>query len=306
MRRSGIEISGAGQPEARVLIAISEDVHGVMIVGDVRSGGRRQAIFLPWLPPQSNASNPRLKIDLKGLLEQADPILDFALLNSGSKLLLLGAGRLSLYEIADGKWKLSSSVVLQLSRPLPRDPRGRLMAEQTIFHVWLPGTSCTGSAQLPLGASCVAGNEEWTSNRWVDDRNYLLRAGSQGAFYATAIFENGARHIAAGLDGRIRDQANEPVTGASGWGSDLAGPLAACGSSSVVVASRASERDALDSLSAYDMTSGSASLASEVVALPGTVTALWPADDRDQANVVVRNARTGSYEASRLRLACTE
>jgi len=306
MKKVGIEIPGTEQPESRVSVAISENLHGVLIVSEVRVGERRQSIFLPWLPPQAGSSSPRLKLELKAIWEQPEPILDFTLLDSGSKLLVLGVEKLSLYDMADGKWKLAGSIPLQLSRPLSRDPRGRLIAEQTIFHVWLPGTSCTGSALPPLGASCIAGNEEWAGHRWVNDRNYLERVGVQGTFYSAAVLENGARRILAGLDGRVRDQVNETVSGASGWGSDLAGPFTVCGSASLVLATSASERDASDSVAAYEIAAGAETPSSEAVPLPGPVVALWPAGDRDQANVVVRNARRGSYEASRLRLACAE
>jgi hypothetical protein len=306
MKKSGIEIPGTGQPEARIILAISENLHGVMIVGEVRTGERRQTIFLPWLPPQTAAPSARLKLDLKGVLEQPDPILDFALITAGSKLLVLGIGKISLYEMTDGRWKLSSSIALQLSRPLPRDPRGRLIAEQTVFRVWLPGTSCNGSAQPPLGANCVEGNEQWTNFRWAANRNYVEIAGMQGAFYTAAAFDAEGRYILAGLDGRVRDRTNEPVNGAGGWGSDVAGPFAACGSSSLVVGTKAGERDAPDSLEAYEMATGAAVPASEPMALSGPVTALWPGEDRDHVNVVVRNIRTGDYEASRVRLACTQ
>jgi hypothetical protein len=247
-----------------------------------------------------------LKLDLKGVLEQPDPILDFALINADSKLLVLGIGKISLYEMADDRWKLSSSIPLPLSRPLPRDPRGRLIAEQTVFRVWLPGTSCNGSAQPPLGANCVEGNEQWTNFRWAANRNYLEIAGMQGAFYTAAAFDAEGRYILAGLDGRIRDRANEPVNGAAGWGSDVAGPFAACGSSSLVVGTKAGGRDVPDSLEAYEMATGAAVPASEPMALSGPVTALWPGGDRDHVNVIVRNLRTGNYEASRVRLACTQ
>ena len=46
--------------------------------------------------------------------------------------------------------------------------------------------------------------------------------------------------------------------------------------------------------------------ASDPLPLPGPVTALWPAETRSQATLVVHNLQTGEYEASRLGLACTQ
>src|SRR5215469_13325252 len=63
LKKLGIEIPGTGQPEARVLVAISENARGVVIVGEVSVGERRQTIFLPWLPPQADSSSARLKLD---------------------------------------------------------------------------------------------------------------------------------------------------------------------------------------------------------------------------------------------------
>jgi len=247
-----------------------------------------------------------MKLEQKAIWEQVDPILDFALLSSGSELLVLAPGKLSLYQMADGKWKLSASVPLQLARPLPRDPRGRLVTDQTVFHVYLPATTCSGSAQAPLGANCVPGNESWSNMQWASDRNYIEAAGAKDAFYSAVLFENASRPIFAALDGRIRDQANEPVSRAAGWGSDIAGPITACASSSIVLATKSGERDASDAVQAHQIVNGSAVPVSEPLPLSGPVTALWPSEDRDQVSIVVRNTRTGNYEASRLHLACAE
>jgi hypothetical protein len=40
--------------------------------------------------------------------------------------------------------------------------------------------------------------------------------------------------------------------------------------------------------------------------LTGPITALWPAETAGQATLVIRNSKTGNYEASRLGLACAE
>jgi hypothetical protein len=154
--------------------------------------------------------------------------------------------------------------------------------------------------------NCSAGNEEWSGFRWLDNRNYLEKSGGRESIYSAAVFENGTRAIAAGLDGRVRDQSNVPLGGASGWGSDIAGAFVACGSNSIVLAAKAVERDAADAVSAYEVSGGTATSAGDALAVPGSITALWPAADRDRANLVVRNARTGSYEASSLRLACAD
>ena len=61
-----------------------------------------------------------------------------------------------------------------------------------------------------------------------------------------------------------------------------------------------------DQVQAFEIAGGQASAASEPLAMPGTVTALWPAETRGQVTLVVRNSQTGDYEASRLGLACAQ
>ena len=51
---------------------------------------------------------------------------------------------------------------------------------------------------------------------------------------------------------------------------------------------------------------GQATAQSEPMSLAGPVLALWPADAPSEATVVVRNLKTGNYEASRLGLACAQ
>lgn len=305
-KKIGIEIRATTQPESQVRVAVSQNQHGTLIVVDMLSGERRQTFFLPWTLTRPAAPGPRMRLEQKAVWEQPEPILDFVLLNSGSGLLVLGVGKLSLYQIADGKWKLSGAIPLQLFRPLPRDPRGRLIADHTVFHVYLPATTCSGSAEPPLGASCVPGNDAWSSLRWVSDRNYIEMPGTQTAFYTAAPLDNGARLILAALDGHVHDQSSEFVNGAADWGSDLAGPIIACGSNSLVLATQAGDRDANDSVEAHEIVNGSALSASNSMPLAGPVTAMWPSEDPAQVSVVVRNSRTGEYEASRLRLACAE
>ena len=61
-----------------------------------------------------------------------------------------------------------------------------------------------------------------------------------------------------------------------------------------------------DQVQAFEMVSGQPVARSEALPLPGSVTALWPAETAGQATLVVRNSKTGNYEASRLALACAQ
>lgn len=312
LKNAGIAISAAAQPDTQVGVSISENLQGPLLVAEIRTGDRRQTILQSWSVARPPAIRRRLALERKPVWEQPEPVLDFALLNSGTELLVLGAGKVSMYRLADGKWTLASTIAVSLSRPLPRDLRGRLAMERDTFRAFLPGTSCNGVAQVPLVITCSAGNETWTidaSNRgpavrWVNDRNYLEVAGAQTTFYSATSLDNGARIVFATLDGRVRDRGNEPVGGTDAWGSDFTGPLQACGSNSLVVAARGGDSEGPDAVQAYEIGQGAAEPVSEPVSLSGPVTALWPAGS--EATLVLRNTKTGNYEASRLHLACAE
>jgi hypothetical protein len=70
--------------------------------------------------------------------------------------------------------------------------------------------------------------------------------------------------------------------------------------------SAAGDAEDHDQIQAYEMVDGQAVAASDLLFLPGPVTALWPSETPGQSTLVIRNSKTGNYEASRLGVACTE
>ena len=98
---------------------------------------------------------------------------------------------------------------------------------------------------------------------------------------------------------------SEPGAGPDEWGSDIAAVDDPCGGATpvVIAASASSERE---EVRAYGAANGQPSPASDALPLPGPVTALWPAESRGQATLVIRNQQTGAYEVSRLGLACPQ
>jgi hypothetical protein len=90
------------------------------------------------------------------------------------------------------------------------------------------------------------------------------------------------------------------------WGSDFASVETSCGANPAILASGSGNSPDRDQAQAYEIAGGRAVSASEPMMLPGTITALWPADAAGQATLVARNSKTGIYEASRLGVACSE
>jgi hypothetical protein len=306
LRKAGLLMT-ATQPDTRVRVTISENARGLLLVAEMLSGENRAVVMLPWTAPPEAESKPRVKILRRPVLEQAEPVLDLLLLNSGSELLVLSPAAVSSFHLTEGKWVLTGVAALSLARPPARDPRGRIETALEGMRVYLPGTTCTGTIQPALKFSCMPGNETWPAMRdlslgarWMTDRNTLEFEGIQGTFYAAA---NGWFSTA---DHRIIDRAGNPLAAPEPLGSDLASVENACGSIPTVVASGAGTDPDRDQARAYEIADGHATPASEPLILPGPVTALWPAEAPGQATLVIRNSKTGNYEASRLGLACSE
>jgi hypothetical protein len=239
---------------------------------------------------------------------QSEPILDFLLLESGSQLLILTASKVSINRFIDGKWIPSGQTTLALAKPLPRDPRGRIQKTADAFRVYVPGTTCLGFIQPAIKVTCAPTNETWQSSprdpelvvRWVTDRNFLESDGFRDKFFTSG------GGLFSGTDSRNRDRAGDVVAGADAWGSDVADVESSCGPSPLVVAAKGGDDLDHDQVQVYEIGRGHVTPESDPMDLPGPVTALWPSETRGQATLVIRNSKTGNYEASLLGIACTQ
>jgi hypothetical protein len=303
LHKSGIETAGT-PPESRVRVTLSEDARGLLFVVEVFTGDNRQVAMLPWNLPSSAQAKPRVSITKKVLWTQPEPILDILLVDSDSELLVLSANTVASYRSMGDKWTPSATASLVLTRPLPRDPRGRLEATADGFRAYLPTATCQGTWRPELRLTCLNGTATWedTEVRWVADRNVLESDAMKAPFYTTSNGTGGG--VFAMADGRTRDRAGQLVAGSEGWGSDIAGIVDPCGAGAAVIASSAStERE---EVRMYEVANGQATPASDAMPLPGPVTALWPAGAGREATLVVHNLQIGEYEASWLALACAE
>ncbi|HYL76824.1 MAG TPA: hypothetical protein VEU96_21590 [Bryobacteraceae bacterium] len=304
LRKAGLEMANTAQPDFRLRVTASENVRGLLFVAEAASGDNRQVTMLPWNLPPRAAAKPRIRIAMQPIWEQAEPVLDLLLLDSGSTMLVLGPAKVSNFRMVNGKWNPAGGVAISMLRPLPRDPRGRLELSASGFRVYLPDATCSGVLQPDLKLTCSAANERWPLGgaqvRWQNDRNLLESDSPRGPFYTVAV------GLLATAEGRIQDRNGEQVSGADGWGSDVVSVDNPCGADPALVVAKAGDGRDHDEVQAYEMVNGLARAASEPVSLPGAVTALWPAESRGQATLVIRDSKTGNYAASRLGLACAE
>jgi hypothetical protein len=107
------------------------------------------------------------------------------------------------------------------------------------------------------------------------------------------------------VDG-VSDQA-----GRVAWGSDLTSVKTACGSGWQVLATSSeasSETGTGDSVRAYEFPDRDPVAVSAAIDFPGSgiITALWTEAKAETAMAVVRNRETGSYEAFRLAVVCSQ
>ena len=307
LRNLGLPMT-ATQPETRVHITISENARGVLLVAEIIAGDQRTVVLQPWVAPPSAEAKPRLRMSRIPVREQPEPVLDILLLNSDSELLVLSSTNVASFRLDTGKWPQTGLATLSLARPPARDPRGRIESASGGFRVYLPGTTCSGTLQPMLTVACTPGNDAWPVNpreasfvaRWVTDRNVLESPSFRSAFYT------GADGWFSTVEHRIIDRAGNSLSVPDAWGSDFASVETSCGANPTVLASGSGDSPDRDQVQAYEIASGRAVSASEPIALPGSITALWPAEAVGQATLVIRNSKTGNYEASRLGVACAE
>ncbi len=298
LRKVGLAVATT-QPEVRLRVAISENTRGLLLVAEVLTADTKQVVMLPWSAPPPVEEKRQLHLTRKPIGDQPEPILDFLLLDSGSQLLMLTSSKVSINRLVDGKWIPSSQAALALSKTLPRDPRGRIQNISDTFHIYVPGTTCLGVLQPAIKLACSAANETWLASRdpeltvrWVTDRNFLESDGVREPFFSAG----------AGLIMRTDGQNHDR----SAWGSDIASIQNPCGPSPLVLAAKSGDALEQDQIQVYEVGQGHVTPASEPMDLAGPVTALWPAETRGQATLVLRNSKTGNYEASLLGIACTQ
>jgi hypothetical protein len=307
LRKTGLAVATT-QPEVNLRVTISENTHGLLFVAEVLTGDARQVVMMPWTAPAPMEEKRQVQLSRKLISDQPEPILDFLMLDSGSQLLVLTPSKISINRFVEGKWTASSQAALALAKPIARDPRGRIQNTADAFRIYVPGTTCLGVLQPAIKLTCSAANETWLASprdpeltvRWATDRNFLESDGFRGAFFSVGS------GLFAGTDGRGHDRAGDVVTGTGAWGSDIAGIENPCGPGPLLLAAKSGDGLEHDQIQVYEIGRGQITPASEPVDLPGPVTALWPSETLGQVTLVIRNYKTGNYEASLLGVACTQ
>jgi hypothetical protein len=340
----GIRLVNAEQAAATVAIYLSENSTSYVWVGEIRQGTSTAVVVMVSAPrpPGSTTARESVPLSLRKipLWTQDDPILDVAVLEENTTpthIAVLDADKIALYRWQSGKWQQEQALGIVHSRPWPRDLRGKLIpARDHLLDVYLPGVFCRTAASMPLTLNCRESDDPWPlmpaalnpipnpslGAFFSPTRNFFTGVLTPGIgkittvpkFYSAAFVPRGKYllWLFAATDGHVHmvDGVNDQA-GRFAWGSDLTSVKTSCGSGWQVLATNSevrTEEENGDSVRAYEFPDRDPVAVSTPIDFTssGVVTALWTEAKSDTAIVVVKNRETGSYEAFRLAVVCSQ
>ncbi|HEY6371356.1 MAG TPA: hypothetical protein VIX37_12320 [Candidatus Sulfotelmatobacter sp.] len=263
-----------------------------------------------------------------------------------TRIAVLDAEKVSLYKMQSGKWQQEQTLSIVHARPWPRDLRGRLIpAKDHLLDAYLPGVICRSSAGAPMALNCRETDDPWPlvpaalsggtfpvfpsagsaavaippmGAFYAPTRNFFTGALTPGVgkfttvskFYSAALLprEKYLLWLFAATDGRVHMVDGVSDQGMKlGWGSDLTSVKTSCGAGWQVLATSPADETG-DSVRAYEFPDRDLVAVSGAVDFPGggVITALWTEAKDDTAVAVTRNRETGTYEAFRLAVVCSQ
>jgi len=305
--------------EAR--ITLSENASQYLLAEEARKGDERQVWLAAWTRAAAgSALTGGVTLEKKLAWEQDEQILDAAF--PADRMILLTPSSLVWFSRQEGPWTRSMSVALPLTKPWPRDLRGRLRIVGATYQAYLPGMACSGAWQPPVSLDCKASGDPWVLEsgsrdmllaNFVSGRNYFdgrvatqngLRTTLDPFYSAAAVEERGKTlWLLAMVDGRARlfDEQFGAAGDIGGWGSDIAGTDAGCGGGFQVLATRPGAGP--DAVQAYTIVNRAAAPLGTPAEFSGPVTALWTSG-HDSALAVSKDATTSKYAAYLLTVVC--
>ena len=267
-----------------VQITLSKNQSGYLLVAQANS----EVLIEPLSATPEAVVEKRAELRKRTIITETSPILDFAI--TAAELVILTPAEIITYRRDDERWTQRRSFTI--AEPPVRDLRGRLIVANNSVEAHLPGLTC--AAALPVESiSCKPEDTSWTqadlTMTWMPGRNYLVSPQVGVDFYSAAKISD--RIIATTTDG-----------GVTGWkldriGSEFALLRSACAATPVVLASSPTADEWLQAFDENRAFTGP-------LDIQGEVAALWPAESPEEASVVVRDSKSGQFEASRVSIAC--
>jgi hypothetical protein len=341
LREHGATFVATPPADSEVRVTLAENVQGYVWVAEVRRGPATQVAMVVVARSASEAATsaaPGIVLHKQLVLVQAARVLNVKILDApwgGSQwMAVLQPDKLSLYEKKGAEWGFMQDYPLAAAKPWPRDLRGKVFVnaekDQRELLLWVTVANSTWrllSAEtshtlLLEPGQALDERSSWlltSGNRSVDalaeinaSRNFFtgriyLEGGKTAnvlPFFSVAMIaeESGPNtDIYANLDGRTRlyGDAETPFAIVDGLGSELATVQTKCGNGWQVLTTHPGDWTEADAIQAYEIQDHQLVSVGAAVDVPGPVTSL-----DDSGIAVVRNLKTGKYEAYNITITC--
>jgi hypothetical protein len=315
VQRRNLRVASPEMAIADCKITVSQNVNGPLAIVEIKEGLTKSYVIMP-LPPRATAARKPTTLTLKDSVawSQDEQILDFARPNENNIVVLTPKWVIYLFREFYG-WREGKRQPLKYERFLPRDARGKVVANGPAVDIYLAGVHC--SAQLSdQEAQCTEIDDPWPVDQsgglrafFSSNKNFFTGAlsGVSGTlppfFSATPTIVAGRQAwVMTGTDGiaRLYTDLSHPSATFSDWGSDVA-PLKACGRDELIV-SRPGDMQGSDAVQAVEISEGEASPSTTALEVPGPVMSLTSSPE--SVNAVIFNHETRQYEAHVLTITC--
>jgi hypothetical protein len=318
LHAAGIRTVVAQSAAYQVVVTLAENLRGYVFVAQNNAGGNQPAAIVV-MPRGVSIPGGGNSVVLRKMpvLDQEMPILDFAIVGSGSaeRLVVLENERVVIYLRSGTAWQTEQTLEIAHQHPFPRDIRGRLQMgpdRDHWFAAFLPGTACSSSAVLPLTIECHDADDPWPLSGqdgggehafFNAARNMFTGvvvpalAEQPGRFYSAALLGTGDWVFVADA-GAVKElkAGTAAIFDPPDWGTDAVALRSSCGPPNIL-ATGAGDYSVPDNLHSYEWNGAGPALNADPLEFSGPITAIWAAASGTEASVVSRNVKNGRYEA---------
>ena len=331
LRAHDLSVSDGAQAEVRIRVTLSSNNLERLWIAEYDSEGAHAVVISPFEQSSLDLKPwlARVHLDRELVFAGNSPILDFACTdtsvakNCGPVLVLYSDAVVLM--AADQNFPRIS---IPHENSWPRDLRGRLKISRSDFQARIEGVECTGNVARVQASKCTpvsgpwifAGPEEISFGSLTPSRNWFQGSAvgapnasraNRDPFFSLAGLEltGDMGWIVTGTNGEasLFDRKSGNVLGTiSTWGSELATVKSDCSSGWQILATSKKDHTELDSITVYEWTGTEFRTLSDPLDLNGTVVAMWSAEDGGPTRAVVRNLKTGNYEAYLLKVGCSQ
>ncbi len=314
----GVRLVEGTEAATALQVGCTSNLRERACVAELRRGTKRELVVVT--RPLDTRDERRIppSLELIPLFSQRAPILDVVLV--GNRLLVLDPERVTLYEqileraaasAERRRWNQLQSRPIATSRPWSRDVRGRLRSDDRTVTAWLPGVTCSGSADLSRFACADERGVPWPigiENTGVDAaRNYFYTPEGLPFYGAAALGADAdPRWLVVSGSGELLflDAARRTIE-ASAAADDVVALETSCAPAAhVVVASSTLGENRRDELRLYRVAKRQLVPESAPIEVPGRLTALWSGPGSVVATAIAQDMTSERYEAFHIRIGC--